>query len=156
MLKVCVICAWEFSVRGPSDKKSTCGPACRSERARRHASKGRPWSDDARARLAAKGETPNLRLGTEAAKRSPVAGRFETNQEAKVWRLVSPEGKRYVVTNLLKWLRDNERLITPLRVEQLYRGLLAVNRWANDKLIHTVSQAHGWRLEAPASEPSDP
>lgn len=35
------------------------------------------------------------------------AGRFETNQEAKIWRLVDPSGNEIIVRNLLLWAREN-------------------------------------------------
>lgn len=108
----CVICGKAFACY-PSDNKVTCSNACRRERQRRitTASPVR-WSAEARRRASQKGKTGNLLLGAEAAKRSPVAGRYETNQEAKVWTLVDPTGREIVVRNLLLWARDNTALFS--------------------------------------------
>lgn len=66
--------------------------------------------DAAKARLSTRGQPQNLQLGTAAAQRSPVAGRYETNQEAKVWILISPTGEEIIVRNLLLWARAHTDL----------------------------------------------
>lgn len=152
MIKKCTICGAEFR-SSPSEKKSTCSPACRSERARRHAKKGRPWSAAARAKLAEKGRTANLHLGTPAASASPLSGPFATNQEAKIWSLITPEGERIVVRNLSLWLRENRDRIHPLRPRQLFRGLQQVAQCIEGKTKRGVSQSHGWRLERAPQSP---
>lgn len=65
------------------------------------------WSDEAKKRLSQKGQTENLKLGTEYAKKSAKAGRFETNINAKDWHLISPDGKHYRFHSLNFWLREN-------------------------------------------------
>lgn len=106
----CVICGKPFSCY-PSDNKVTCSPECRRERQRRvRMGDHRPWSDAAKARLSTRGQPQNLQLGTAAAQRSPVAGRYETNQEAKVWILISPTGEEIIVRNLLLWARAHTDL----------------------------------------------
>ncbi len=106
----CVICGKPFEVY-PSDNRVTCSHACRCERQRR-AVKAHPvqWGDAARQRASARGQTANLKLGGAAAKASPVAGRFETNQEAKVWTLVTPDGQEITVRNLQLWAREHTDL----------------------------------------------
>lgn len=91
----CVICGKPFKCY-PSDNKVTCSNACRRERQRRIA-KEKPvqWSKAAKARASARGKTANLMLGTSAAQQSPIAGRFETNQEAKIWILIDPAGDEH-------------------------------------------------------------
>ena len=113
-VKRCVVCENPFAAP-PSSKKITCSPEC-SRRRRREAHRGRrnEWGGEARARLAGKGRTPNLELGTPAAKLSPVSGPFETHRDAKLWRVVSlSSGERYEVRNLGKWCRDNPHLFAP-------------------------------------------
>ena len=44
---------------------------------------------------------------TEAAKKSPKAGRFETNRAAIDWHLVSPNGEHFYIHSLSFWLREN-------------------------------------------------
>lgn len=103
----CVICGKPFSCY-PSDNRVTCSKDCRRERQRRittaHPVK---WGDEARRRASERGLTENLKLGSAAAQRSPISGRFETNQEAKIWTLVDPAGNEIIVRNLLMWARAN-------------------------------------------------
>ena len=47
------------------------------------------------------------RKATEAAKKSPKSGRFETNRAAIDWHLVSPEGEHFYIHSLSFWLREN-------------------------------------------------
>lgn len=106
----CVICGKEFECY-PSDNKVTCSNACRRERQRRLTTENPiKWSKDAKERLSARGQTQNLKMGTAAAQQSPKAGRFETNQEAKIWTLIDPAGNEIVVRNLLLWARNNAAL----------------------------------------------
>jgi hypothetical protein len=76
---------------------------------------GAPWSEEQRAR-ANQNENVigqrknNQKAATKAAKLSPVAGRFETNRNAKVWTLISPEGVEHRAQNLMLWARDHTDL----------------------------------------------
>ena len=107
----CVICGTEF-VCYPSDKKVTCGrPECVLENRRRsHKGVSNRWNAESRRKKSAQGMTDNLRAGTPAAKKSPIAGRFETNYNAKLWRVQSPKGKTYEFTNLRLWAREHTAL----------------------------------------------
>ena len=42
----------------------------------------------------------------EGIKKSPLAGRFETNLNAKTWKLVDPSGNRHTCTNLNLFVRS--------------------------------------------------
>ncbi len=42
----------------------------------------------------------------EGIKKSPLAGRFETNLNAKTWKLVDPSGNRHTCTNLKLFVRS--------------------------------------------------
>lgn len=109
--RVCPICG-ELFPASPSDNAVTCSTkACVSAwKSRIHTGVSNEWSDESKARLSAKGQTDNLKLGTAAAQRSPIAGRFETNREAKVWELINPTGKQITVRNLLLWAREHTEL----------------------------------------------
>ena len=108
--RVCPICKALFAAP-PSDKTVTCSKACSAEwRRLTHSGVSNKWGADARRRLAQAGQTENLKKGTAAAQQSPIAGRFETNQEAKIWHLITPEGEEIVVRNLLMWARDHTDL----------------------------------------------
>ena len=47
------------------------------------------------------------KAATEAAKKSPKSGRFESNVSAIDWHLVSPDGIHYQFHSLRNWLREN-------------------------------------------------
>lgn len=152
--KECVVCGAEFEAP-PSSKKITCSPRCSSTRKREtHLGKRHPWSDDARARLAARGQTRNLAKGTPAAQQSPIAGPFETNREAKIWRLLSPTGERYEVRNLALFCREHPELFGD-EPELAYAGLRQVQAWLQGKTRRRVSQWKGWTLERPAVYPDE-
>lgn len=156
MLKACIICGAPFRA-SPTDKKVTCGsPECISEnKSRTHVGKSHPWGDAARQRKVAQGQTPNLQLGTPAARQSPIAGPFETNQEAKFWWIVSPNGARYHIRNLRKFCRDYSDLFSPDPWENAYAGLRQVQAWLMGKTPRQVSQWKGWRLEQAAVSPEE-
>lgn len=160
----CVICGKEFECY-PSDNKVTCSNKCRRERQRRIVSK-RPvkWSEDAKKRLSEHGQTENLKLGTDAAKKSPIAGRFETNQEAKIWTLIDPSGREITVRNLLLWARENTELFwkTPgdKSATQIANGFKAIAQTLTGKRGVPGKQSgamsyFGWTLKCPPEEPPD-
>lgn len=91
MMRKCVVCGREFKC-SPSDKTVTCSKECsRIHKSRTHMGKKNVWSDESREKLKKLGRTENLKKGSEAT--------------AKIWILVSPEGKRYVCKNLRAWTR---------------------------------------------------
>lgn len=50
---------------------------------------------------------------TEAAKLSPLAGRFESNAQAVDWWLIAPDGTEYKFRNLYEFVRQNPQLFAP-------------------------------------------
>lgn len=146
MIRHCVICGAEFKA-SPSDRKTTCGdPACRSERARRaRTGRGVPWNDESRQRLAERGRPAALKKGTAAALRSPIAGPFETNRDALVWTIQSPDGVKHTVRNLNLWLREHADMLdgTP---EQARAGIMQIKRSMEGKTKRSVGSWKGWRL----------
>ena len=109
--KKCVICGNMFYSL-PSDKTVTCSPACRAERTRRQHLGMKP-SEKTKEKMSKKAKGRDMsaiiKLGAEATKKSPKAGRFITNINAKDWYLISPEGKEYKFHSLMLWLRENCR-----------------------------------------------
>jgi hypothetical protein len=146
MIKHCIICGAEYKAP-PSEHRSTCGHAkCVLERKRQsHVGKFNKWNDDSRQLKSAQGMTANLRQGTPAAKASPIAGAFETNQNALVWTIESPGGEIFEVRNLILWLRNPAVLLdgTP---EQARAGICQIKRCMEGKTKRQVSQWKGWRL----------
>lgn len=116
--------------------------------------KGSTWSDEAKARGRARdaaSRTGNLQAGTAAAIKSPISGPYETNQEAKRWWLVSPDGAEYEVVNLAKWLRDHAHLLPDERADLAYAELRQVQRWMQGKTKRRASAWKGWTLDRESS-----
>ena len=107
MERKCAICGKKFKC-APSDKTVTCSKECSAANKRRtHLGKRNVWNEESKKRLSQKGKTKNLESGTEAAKKSPKSGRFETNVNAIEWHLISPEGEHFFFRSLNNWLREN-------------------------------------------------
>lgn len=145
MTRICVICGLQFNC-SPTDKKVTCSNVCRRERARRaKTALGRKWSDTAKKRLSLKGQSPNLAKGTTAARMSPNAGPYETNKQALIWTLISPDGIPYEVRNLNLWLWEQASIL-PGTPEQARAGIMQIKRSMQGKTKRPVNQWKGWRL----------
>ena len=70
MIKKCVVCGTEFRCP-PSAKKVTCSKECsRIRKKETHEGKKNLWSEESKRRIAERGKTENLKLGTKAAKKS--------------------------------------------------------------------------------------
>ncbi|QLD33150.1 hypothetical protein [Mannheimia varigena] len=52
-------------------------------------------------------------IGTEAAKKSPKSGKFETNIHAKRWRLTRDDGAFWIFDNLYHFVRGHSELFLP-------------------------------------------
>ena len=159
MTQRCVICGREFEAP-PSSKKITCSPECSRARKRiSHTGKHNDWSSEARARLSKAGQTSNLKLGMPAAKASPISGRYETNQEAKIWHLISPSGEEIVVRNLLLWARANtDRFGKPPgdhSASQIAHGFAAVAATHRGTRKTPAWSYYGWRLAGAPERPDD-
>lgn len=155
-MKDCAVCGAPFAAP-PSSKKVTCSRECSTVRKRAaHAGKPHPWTEEAKARLGERGQTPNLRLGTPAALLSPVAGPYETNREAKVWEVVHlPTGRRYRVRNLRKWCRDHPELFAPDPWRAAYAGLMQVHAWLRGRTPRPVTRWKDWSLEGEGVRPGE-
>lgn len=162
--RTCVICGKPFDCY-PSDNRVTCSKDCRRERQRRVVLKHPvQWGPEARARASARGYTGNLKMGLAAVKASPKAGRFETNQEAKIWTLIDPVGGEIKVRNLLLWARKNtERFGKPpgdRSAKQIADGFKAIaqtmrgKRGASGKPRGAMTY-FGWTLKCVPEEPPD-
>jgi hypothetical protein len=176
--KICVICGKSFPCP-PSDKTVTCSPACRSERARRKLAErqaageiGGPWTEKLRRSRAnsekvaanAKRIPEFQRKATEAAKRSPIAGSFETNRLAKEWILISPGGAEYHVRNLMLWARANTELFGKPPDERSARNIrtgfeaiaqtMLGNRGPGKKQRGALTY-FGWTLKCPPETPPE-
>lgn len=105
--KVCSVCGKVFACP-PSDKTVTCSKECsRIHRSRVHVGKRNMWSQESRARAAAKGKPLNLELGTAAAMASPRSGAYESNVSAKHWILKAPDGTLHEFDNLALFVRQH-------------------------------------------------
>ena len=156
--KVCAICGKLFS-SAPSQKTVCCSKDCSKQwRQFVHIGISNHWSPVSRARASAKGQTDNLKLGSPAAKKSQIAGRFETNQEAKIWHLITPTGDEIVIRNLLKWARENAALFdkTPNNdksATQIASGFRQISRTLQGKRAKPSMYYFGWTLKCPPELP---
>ena len=145
--KKCIICGQLFDCP-PSDKKVTCSQECRKEYAKIR-SAGRKFSDESRKRMSdtAKGRKMSdlQKNATEAAQKSPNSGRFETNINAKTWRLISPEGKIYICRNLKLWVRNHCELFGMENTEDNAHRIASGLRQAKRGKIAVTYK--GWRAE---------
>lgn len=110
--KICIVCGKAFACP-PSDKTVTCSPECRSKYASMR-KRGKSFSAETRAKISASAKGRDMsgiqEAATTAALKSPKSGPFETNVNAKSWRLISPEGKEYRCRNLNLWVRSHTEL----------------------------------------------
>jgi hypothetical protein len=84
-------------------------------------------------------------MGTVAAKLSPIAGPFETNYNALIWTIRSPDGTTYTMRNLNLWLRENIDLL-PGTPEQARAGIMQIKRSRQGRTKRPVNQWKGWTL----------
>lgn len=157
--KVCPICRKLFP-SPESDKTVTCSKECSYEwKSRTHDGVSNKWSEESKAKKRELGQTDNLKLGTPAAMSSPIAGRFETNQEAKIWNLVDPSGNEIVVRNLTMWARENtERFGKPeggKSAKQIVHGFYAIAETLRGTRKTPAMTYFGWTLKGLPIEPED-
>jgi hypothetical protein len=81
--------------------------------------------------------------------RATQLGKGESNEHARVWSLISPDGEVFKFRNLSKWVSDNQRFFTP---EQM----APANKRGTPKIVFAlhhlsprrkkcVEQIFGWR-----------
>ncbi|EPD80512.1 hypothetical protein HMPREF1207_05618 [Paenibacillus sp. HGH0039] len=107
--------------------------------------KKRRWSPEKRARLSERGQTENLKLGTLAAQVNPKTGPFETNEQALIWVLKSPEGIVHEFRNLSHWTRQHADIL-PGTPEQARCGIMQIKRSMLGKTRRPVTSWKGWTL----------
>ena len=86
-----------------------------------------------------------LELAHEAAKISPLTGRFETHMHAKEWIICSPDGNVHKCRNLKLWLRDHEDMIDGT-VSQAWDGITKIKYSIQGKRKFKSYQWKGWKL----------
>lgn len=115
--------------------------------------KKKKLSEETKAKLSqiakSRGMTDNLRKGTAAAQKSPKAGRFETNFNAKDWVLISPTGVRYECHSLNNFIRQNPDLFeidgSDKEVRRIANGIRAIKcNILHDRRGQTY---FGWTVE---------
>lgn len=160
--RVCPVCKKLFP-SPPSSNAVTCSKECSAQwKSIVHQGVSNKWTYEAKVRLSERGQTDNLRMGTAAAQKSPIAGRFETNQEAKIWILVDPVGQEYVVRNLRLWAREHTELFGKppgdRSADQIAAGFRAIvqtlkgNRGAPGKPRGSMSY-YGWTFKSLPEKP---
>lgn len=155
--KVCPICKKLFS-SPPSSKTVTCSKECSSTWRRLvHEGISFSWNEASLERKRAEGQTENLKLGTAAAQKSPICGRFETNREAKIWTLIDPSGNEITVRNLLLWARENTSLFGKPQCDrsasQIAHGFAAIAQTMRGVRKTPAMTYFGWTLKGPPENP---
>lgn len=112
ILHTCERCGSKYTVRQSRDVGRFC-PACRgaasgASRNGKLRAASQAASAAAKARVAADPERAALQLqhAAEAARNSPLSGPFETNINAKVWHVRTPDGEKITVRNMALWCRE--------------------------------------------------
>ena len=145
--KKCKVCGRLFDCP-PSSKKVTCSQECRIEYARQRRT-GYKLPKETRDKISEKAKGRDMtslqQLGTEAAKSSPNSGRFETNVNAKTWRLKSPEGKEYICRNLNLWVREHCSLFGEEPSDHSFNKIRS-GLWQAKRGVQ-ASTYKGWRAE---------
>ena len=149
--KVCPVCRKLFPSPA-SEKTVTCSKECSAEWKRKtHDGVSNKWNEDSKDKKRKQGQTDNLKLGTPAAMASPIAGRFETNQEAKIWTLIDPLGNEILVRNLLMWSRENTEQFGKTEgdksAKQIADGFRAIALTMRGKRKHPSMTYFGWTLK---------
>ena len=146
MTRICIICGESFTC-SPTDKKVTCSKKCSIIRKKQsHSGISNKWSKSARAKKSESGQTPNLKKGTPAAQKSPVAGPFGTSHNALIWELKSPDGVVYKARNLNKFIMDNPDLFMGSTLTQARSGIQAIKKSMLRKTKRPVNSWKGWQL----------
>jgi len=70
---------------------------------------------------------------------------FETNKQALIWTIISPEGLSCEVRNLRLWVKQNAKIL-PGTPEQAYAGFMQIKRCILGKTKRAVTQWKGWQL----------
>jgi hypothetical protein len=146
MTKLCVVCGKSFNAP-PSSKKITCSDDCSIVRkSASHKGKSNTWADTSKQSVAKLGLTTNLKMGTPAATKSPIAGSFETNHNALDWVIKSPNGVTYTPRNLKLWIKNNINLFPGNTVPQVWSGFMQIKRSMTGKRKESVTQYKDWQL----------
>jgi len=147
--KTCPVCGRSFECP-PSSKKRTCSKACSSIwKSITHT--GKKYKSGKK-RLPRQ-SLENLKLGMKAAQKSPNAGRYPTNVNARMWHVRSPDGVEYRFRNLNLWARQNAHLFgeAPIdaAVNRIRSGFAQIKRSIEGKLgpnQRPTSTYKGWEL----------
>lgn len=84
--------------------------------------------------------------------RSPKAGHFETNVNAKDWHLISPEGKHYHCRNLKLWAENHYTLFGFESISDAHKiphGIYTIKRAMQNKIKdvkNPTTTYKGWRI----------
>ncbi len=128
--KTCIVCGNEF-FDPPSSDTVTCCDDCSSVH-RQQLHKDGVYAG-------------SLDKAHEAAKVSPLTGRFETHMHAKTWVIKSPSGDIYKCRNLLNWLRQHEDLLDGT-ARQAWDGITKIKYTMQGKRKNPSHSWKGWRL----------
>lgn len=150
MIRKCLECGKEF-ICSPTDKIVTCSKEC-SRKRRSRLLTGHRHNEETVQKMSKSAQGRDMstvqKKGTEAAKKSPKAGRFETNSSAKRWVLLSPEKQIYECINLAEFVRKNSELFdiqpTDKEVSRVCHGFFTIKKNIKRKVGPVTYK--GWTL----------
>jgi len=128
--KKCIVCGKEFNDPQCNDTV-TCSPEC-SKMNRKILHQNGIYDG-------------TLERAHEVAKDHPLTGHFETNSNARSWKIQSPSGETYECRNLKLWLENHEDMLDGT-VAQAWDGITKIKYSMQGKRKSKSYQWKGWRL----------
>ncbi|MCB2308883.1 hypothetical protein LGL08_20640 [Clostridium estertheticum] len=128
--KVCIICGKEFNDPKCNDTV-TCSKECSA------ANRKNP-------ELINK-NLVSLEKAHEVVSIRPLTGPFETNINARAWRIQAPSGEIFECRNLKLWLREHEDMLDGT-VAQAWDGITKIKYTMQGKRKNKSHQWKGWQL----------
>ncbi|MBU3173344.1 hypothetical protein [Clostridium estertheticum] len=128
-IKKCIVCGKEFNDPQCNDTK-TCSKKCSITNRKN--------------KLLVK-TLESLNKAHDVISIRPLTGPFETNINARAWKIQAPDGQIYECRNLKLWLREHENMLDGT-VAQAWDGISKIKYTMQGKRKNKSYQWKGWQL----------